>query len=142
MWRATHSRLAGRDPTLRDWVTTRAQPNKMSRPSVSPSQGLRGAARFIQNRVAGESFAAFDHRKQHLEALNSLQGVGVIGGHDDAVPSFQAVRRSVNTDLGLAIEDLHKGIEIRGVFGQALAFVKVEKGDVSSAVDGDLLAND
>ena len=142
MWRATHSRLAGRDPPPRGWVTTRARPSKMSRPSISPSQRLRGAARFIQNRVAGESFAAFDHRKQHLEALNSLQGVGVIGGHDDAVASFQAVRRPVNTDLGLAIEDLHKGIEIRGVFSQALAFVKGEKGDVSSAVDGDLLAND
>jgi hypothetical protein len=92
--------------------------------------------------MAEESLTAFYHRKQHLEALNSLQGVRAIGGHDDAVACFQAVRRSVNADLGLAVEDLHEGIEISGVFGQALAFVKGKKGDVTSAIDGDLLAND
>ena len=66
----------------------------------------------------------------------------MVGGHDDAVAGSQPVGRAVDADLGLTVEDLHKGVEVSRVLSQALILVEGKEGDVAGAADGDLLTDD
>ena len=90
----------------------------------------------------GCGLLAADHGQEHLKSLCRLEGMGVTGGHDNAVAGFEEIGLSVNAYFDLAVEDLDEGVKIGGVFGKSLSFVEGEKGDIPDLVLGDLFADD
>ncbi len=78
------------------------------------------------------SFLSLDHRKHHLKAFYSINGVWNIGGHNDAVTGGQLKRMTVDNYLSFTFDNLNKGVEWGRMFTQALPGVEGEQGNVSN----------
>jgi hypothetical protein len=82
-----------------------------------------------------ESFGIFilspDHGQQHLEFLQSPDGVRFVGWHDDhlARPNLGDLTR--NNNLSLALQYMNQRIERRRMLTQFLALIEGEQGQVT-----------
>ena len=83
-----------------------------------------------------------DHGENHLEGFESLEGVGLAGGHQDHLPALDAMGLAGNDDLGVAFDHLYQGVKRRGVFAQALPFVEGEQGNVAVRFLDDFATDD
>jgi hypothetical protein len=69
-----------------------------------------------------------NHRENHFEPLQRLEGVGLTGGHENHLAALQTVRLASDADFRLAFEQLHERIERTCVLTQALSFIEREDG--------------
>ena len=69
-----------------------------------------------------------DHDQQHLECRYRLQGVGLIGRHDDDLALFHPLWIAGDADLHLSVQHLYHGIEGRRVLAEPLPLIKGKQG--------------
>ena len=65
-----------------------------------------------------------DHRQQHLERGERLDGVRFIGGENDDFALAHAKRPAGDGYVGLALDQADRGVKWRGMLAQTLAFIK------------------
>ena len=86
-------------------------------------------------------FRGPDHDEEHLEPLDGLDRMRDIRGQDDDRAFFDLVRLSIDLDLRLAIQNKDRSVVGRGVFAQALTFVKGKERQRSCFFIQDLFAD-
>ena len=88
-----------------------------------------------------KSSTGFDHRQHHLKAFIGLEGMGDVGGENDAFPVPYRVRRSTDDDFGRAVQQLDQRLMRRAVFRQPFALVEGKQRDVAGRLLHDHLAD-
>lgn len=83
-----------------------------------------------------------NHRQNHLEPLQRLEGVRLLRGHENHLAVMQVMRLASDADFRLAFEHMRERIERGRVFAQSLAFVEGEERHTAGGLLDDLAADD
>ena len=109
-------------PNAVDLQIVRHGPDGSIEPLKQASVNAEGRSKWL--------FSTADHRQHHLKPADCFQGVGLIGRHDDHLPSHKPKRHAGNRDFDFPLQHIDQGVERSGVFAEFLTGIEGEQRDV------------